>query len=282
MKTRTIGSNGKGRVLPVASLIISVLLIGALAGCTPKSTDNNVLTQDLSEPLTDVTTAKFDINTGTGNLAIDQLTGGESLLAGGSLEYLESQGLPTRSLTTINGQAALTWAASGTQQTGFRFPWEACNGETEWLIHLNPRVSYDLTAHSDGGNVQLNLAGLALTRVSADTGGGNMDVMLPDNTANLNVTAKTGAGDVTVDIGSGITGSNTINANSGAGNVIVRLPDGIAARIHATSGMGKATVDPRFSKINDTTYQSPDYDSASDKVEITVNSGAGNVSINTK
>ena len=62
---------------------------------------------------------------------------------------------------------------------------------------------------------------MAVTRVSADTGGGNMDVVLPDNAANLSVTAKTGAGDVTVEIGSGITGSNTINASSGAGNVVV-------------------------------------------------------------
>ena len=56
----------------------------------------------------------------------------------------------------------------------------------------------------------------------------------------------------------------------------------IAARIHATSGMGKVIVDSRFSKIDGNTYQSPDYDVAADKVEITVNSGAGNVSVNTK
>jgi predicted membrane protein len=107
-------------------------------------------------------------------------------------------------------------------------------------------------------------------------------VVLPDNAANLSVTAKTGAGNVTVEIGSGITGSNTVNANSGAGNVVVRVPSGIAARIHATSGLGKATVDSRFSKIDGNTYQSPDYDGAADKVEITVNSGAGNVNVNTK
>jgi hypothetical protein len=41
-------------------------------------------------------------------------------------------------------------------------------------------------------------------------------------------------------------------------------------------------VDSRFSKIDGNTYQSPDYDGVADKVEITVNSGAGNVSVNTK
>ena len=109
-----------------------------------------------------------------------------------------------------------------------------------------------------------------------------MDVGLPDNAANLSVTAKTGAGNLVVDIGRDITGNNTINANSGAGNVVVRIPSDIPARIHVTGGLGKAIVISRFGKIDDNTYQSPDYDDAANKVEITVNSGAGFVSVNTK
>jgi hypothetical protein len=48
-------------------------------------------------------------------------------------------------------------------------------------VLTNPTVSSEITAHSDGGNVRLNLAGMAVTRVSADAGGGNMDGFLPDN-----------------------------------------------------------------------------------------------------
>jgi predicted membrane protein len=109
-----------------------------------------------------------------------------------------------------------------------------------------------------------------------------MDVVLPEGAANLSVTAKTGGGNVSVEIGCGTTGSNTVNATSGAGNVVVRVPGGIAARIYATTGLGKAIVDSRFSQIDANTYQSPDYDGAPDKVEITAQSGAGNVSVNTK
>jgi hypothetical protein len=242
----------------------------------------NVLTYNLSEPLNGATTAKVDINTGTGNLTIDRLAGGEQVLASGTLQYFENQGVPTRTLNTSNGQATLTLRGGDTGRRWFRFPWAACNGAYEWQIHLNPTVSSDITAHSGGGNLKLDLAGMAVTRVSADTGGGNMDVVLPDNAANLSVTAKTGAGNVAVEIGSGITGSNIVNANSGAGNVVVHVPSGIAAKIHATSGLGKVIVDSRFSKTDKNTYQSPDFDSAADKVEITVNSGAGNVSVNTK
>jgi len=218
-----------------------------------------VLTHNLSEPLNGATTAKVNINTGDGNLTIDRLTGGEQVLASGTLQYLENQGLPTRSVNTSDGQAALALRASGTGQPWFRFPWQACNGATEWQIHLNPTVSSEIIAHSDGGNVKLDLAGMAVTRVSADTGGGNMDVVLPEDAANLSVTAK-----------------------SGAGNVVVLVPSGIATRIHASTGLGKVIVDSRFSKIDGNMYQSSDVDSAANKVVITVHSGAGNVSVNTK
>jgi hypothetical protein len=241
----------------------------------------NVLTDNFSEPLNGATTAKVDINAGDGNLTIDRLTGGDQALASGTLQYFENQGLPTRTLVSSNGQDTLTLRGGDTRRPWFRFPWSTCNGATEWQIHLNPTVSFDITTHSDGGNIKLNLAGMAVTRVSADTGGGNMDVVLPDNAANLDVTAKTGAGNVTVEFDRSITGSNIVNANSGAGNVVVRIPSSVAARIHATTGLGKATVDPRFNKTDNNTYQSSDFDSAANKVEITVNSGAGNVSVNT-
>jgi predicted membrane protein len=211
----------------------------------------NVLTENLSEPLNDVTTAKIDVDTGTGNLTIDRLTGGEQLLAGGTLQYFENLGQPTRTLVSFLGQATLTlkWGDNGSP----------CAGPIEWQIHLNPTVSSDITAHSGGGNVKLDLTDMAVTHVSADTGGGNVDVVLPDDASGLNVQASTGAG-----------------------NVVVLVPSGIAAKIHATSGLGKVIVDSQFSQIDGNIYQSPDYDSAANKIEIIVSSGAGNVVVNTK
>ncbi|HEU5097719.1 MAG TPA: LiaF domain-containing protein [Roseiflexaceae bacterium] len=242
---------------------------------------NKMLTHNLSEPLNGTKTATVEINTDSGNLTIDQLTRGEHMLASGTLQYFEKQGLPTRTLSSSNGQTTLTLRGGGTERPWFRFPWSACGGAYEWQIHLNPTVQSDITAHSGGGNVKLNLASMAVTRLSADTGGGNMDVVLPDNAANLSVTARTGGGNVSVELGSGTTGSSTINANSGAGDVVVHVPSGIAAKVHARSGLGKVIVDSRFSQTDNNTYQSPDYDGAANKVEIIAESGAGTVSVTT-
>jgi hypothetical protein len=242
----------------------------------------NVLIESLSEPINSTTTAKVDINAGTGNLTIDRLTGDERVLASGTLQYSEKQGPPARTLNSNNGQTTLTLRAGGRGRAGFHFPWEACNGETDWQVHLNPEVPSDLTAHSDGGNLKLDLSGISVTHVIADTGGGNVEVILPDNAANLGVDAKSGAGNVTVDVGSGTTGGNSVNARSGAVSVMVRVPRGRSARIHASSGLGKVIVDPSFHNTDKNTYQSPDFDGAANRVEITASSGAGNVSILTR
>lgn len=241
---------------------------------------NDMLTQNLSVPVGAATTAKLDFNTDAGNLIIDKLAGGEPLLASGTLQYFEKQGPPVLSASLDNGRARLSVRSGDIMRAVFHFPWSTSKGAFEWQIHLNPAVSSDITARSGGGNLRLDLAGMAVSRLCADTGAGNVDVRLPDNTANLSVTARAGAGNVSIDIGSGITGGSTVEAHSGAGNVDVRLPRGIPARIHATSGIGRVTVDSRFSVLDRHTYQSPGYDSAADKVEITVHSGAGNVTVN--
>jgi hypothetical protein len=242
----------------------------------------NLHTSNFSEPLNGMKTARIDVNAGDGNLTIDQLDGGEQVLASGMLQYFEEQGQPKRTSVSSNGQITLELKGGRAKQPWFHFPWTTCNGATEWQIHLNPTVSSEITAHSDGGNVRLNLTGMTISRVMADTGGGNVEVALPDNAENLDVTAKTGAGNVSVEIGAGISGRNSIDANSGAGNVVVFVPNGVATRIHAGSGLGKAIIDPRFNKTDKDTYQSPDYDSAANKVEIAAKSGAGNVSVNAR
>ncbi len=220
--------------------------------------NKNLLTDTFSEPLNGAVTAKVDIHAGDGNLTIDRLAWDQPVLAHGALQYFENQGLPSRSLASSNGQAILTLRGGADLRPRFRLPWAACNGATEWQIHLNPSVASDITAHSDGGNLRLDLTGMTVTRLSADTGGGNIEILLPDRAVNLDVAARTGAG-----------------------NVVVAIPGSVAACIHATTGLGKAIIEPCFIQAGKDTYQSSDFDQASQKVEITVHSGAGNVIINT-
>jgi hypothetical protein len=237
-----------------------------------------VQTHHLYELLGDAKKGKVDIIAGDGNLNMEALAGDDKVLAEGSLQYFENQGLPLIDLDSKNGSANLTIKGGRAEKPWFHLPWSACNGAKDWQIRLNPDIPLDIKAHSNGGNVRLDLAGMIVTHVSADTDGGNVDVILPDSAGSLCLNAETGAGNVTVEIGKN-TGSSTVSARSGAGNVIVNLPRAMAARIQAKTGLGKEMIDPSFSKVDEKTYQSPGFDSAENKVEILVSSGAGNVTV---
>jgi hypothetical protein len=240
---------------------------------------NSLLTENLSEPLNGATSAEVDIDSGTGNLRVEPLPRDNQLLACGTLQYFERQGVPERSLRVDHGRATLALTGRRTGQPWFRLPWAACNGATEWQIRLNPMVASEITAHSAGGNMELNLAGMAIRRLTADTGGGNLDVVLPDNASNVVAAAETGAGNVTVDLGDSMTGASIVTARSGAGNVVVHVASGLAARVHATSGLGRVSVESVFGEVDRSTYETPGYSHAVDKVDITLHTGAGNVSV---
>ncbi len=223
---------------------------------TQITSSKNMLIEEFSAPLNDATTLKIDVNSGFGNLMIDSLPGNGQLLASGALQYFEKQAAPTRTLNYKDGQATLMLSGEAPKRGWLRIPWSASNGATEWHIHLNPAIPSDITANSGGGNIKLYLAGIPVTRLSTGTGGGNIDVVLPDHAAGLSVTAK-----------------------SGAGTVTLHVPGSMAVKLHATSGLGKIVISSRFNKIDRDTYQTPGYEAAANRVEITASTGAGNVVI---
>ena len=117
---------------------------------------------------------------------------------------------------------------------------------------------------------------MTVTQLVAHTDGGNLEVTLPNDAANLRAEASTGGGNVNV-IGRKMINTSVLNTHSGAGNVAVHVPEGMPASVHPSSGLGKMLVEPRFTKIDAETYDSPDYDAGINRLDITVTSGAGNL-----
>lgn len=185
--------------------------------------EKKILKENLKESLRGATAAKVDIDCGPGHLVVDRLAD-SGLLAGGTLEYAEKQGKPARTAEVSNGQANLTLRPGGPLKSGFRFPWQACaGGAYKWEVNLNPAVPSDITVHSDGGNMNLGLGGMAVSHLVADNAGGNVDVVLPENAVNLGASVRTGGGNLAVDVGKGVRGNNSLSAASGAGNVSVAV-----------------------------------------------------------
>lgn len=213
-----------------------------------------VSTLNLSEPVGNLTSAEIKIDPGDGNLVVDGLTRNDQELASGTLEYLEKIGLPTWSVDSKKSSPTFMVEAARKGQTWLRLPWAACNGATNWQIHLNRQIPSSVLAHSDGGNIALDLTGMPVTNVSAATGGGNIEVVLPDPAEKLIVTAK-----------------------SGAGNVTVQVPGDAAFKLQGSTGLGKMILSPRLSKVDKDCYQTLDYEQAVRKIDLTLSSGAGNI-----
>ena len=265
----------------IAVALIVLFLIGAAVGVVflLAPSESALAVQEIAEPLNEAHTSSLDLDLAQGNLAIDSLTGGEPLLVGGTLEYYENGGMPVRSFSSMGGQAALALSVGTYPQQRWRLPWEAFNAESDWQLHLNPAVVYEIAAKTGGGNLYLDLSGLLVARVTAETGGGNAEIRLPANAANLSAAVKTGAGKIRVEIAPGTKGHNSLAVENGAGNVEILVPDGLAVKLVAASGIGEVLVDPALVKTGEGTYESADYDANQNRITIEVSNGAGSVHV---
>jgi hypothetical protein len=70
-------------------------------------------------------------------------------------------------------------------------------------------------------------------------------------------------------------GATTVRAEAGAASLTLEVPNGVAARIRTRMALGSSDVDQaRFPRRGDV-YESPDYASASNRVEIDIEGGVG-------
>jgi predicted membrane protein len=126
----------------------------------------------------------------------------------------------------------------------------------EWNVHLTPSIPMSLNADLGTGNSTLDLSRLKVTDIDVNSGTGNTTVIFPSN-----------AGQVTGKV------------DGGVGNLNLKIPDGVEARIDANSGIGNVNIDNRFTKQGDHIYTTGGYDKATNKLDLKLDVGVGNVEI---
>ena len=140
------------------------------------------------------------------------------------------------------------------QDTSYGMPW--LQRESAWTVGLTREVPLELTVEGGASRTRLDLAELRVRRLHI----------------------KTGASETTVTL-SRAAGMTDVKAEAGAASLTFIVPNGVAARIRSTVALGSVNVDegrfPRFG--ND--YQSADYGSATNRVDIAINGGVGSVRV---
>ena len=130
-------------------------------------------------------------------------------------------------------------------------------------------------AHGLAWNLALNRQ--IPLRIKLDTGASENILELADLLVReLNV--QTGASDtrITLPAAAGLT---RVEIHSGAASLNINLPEGVAGRIYVESGLSGINVDTsRFPRVGDG-FETPGFDAAVNKAEITVKTGVGSVDI---
>ena len=125
----------------------------------------------------------------------------------------------------------------------------------DWNLRLSKEVPFSLELETGANQSTVDLRDLRVTALKLQTGASSTDITLP------------AAGILTAEI------------QMGAAEVKVRIPQGMAARIRSRSGLADVSVDTnRFPHANGI-YESTDFGSSPNRVDITVEAGVGKVSI---
>ncbi len=127
----------------------------------------------------------------------------------------------------------------------------------QWQLGLSRDVPLELELHTGAGESLLDLRDLKVSELRLETGASANRVILPAQA-----------------------GFTQARIKSGAASVEIQVPDGVAGRIHIESGLAGIKVDTsRFLPRGEKEYESPDYASAANRAEITIETGVGSLDI---
>ncbi len=241
-----------GRRSCLGSLLVLILVLALIAGgvwlaLSPAVGGQELPSETIGQPLPAARLADVTINPGLGRLRLSALTETGKLAAGTvSLE----RGEQTTSDLRISGDTAYyTLKSQGWRSFG---GWFGAN--RTWDLQLTGELPLRLKTSNGMGESDLDLARLNLASLDVSTGMGKTTVTLPGR------------------------GQFQAKVSAGMGEVIVNIPAGMAARIHARTGLGVSRVfgQQGFGNVSMTT---PGYETAESRVELEVSCGMGSVVI---
>jgi hypothetical protein len=118
--------------------------------------------------------------------------------------------------------------------------------------------SLPIKLHLQGGasDNNLDLTDLVVSEVHIETGASSTVVRMP-----------------------AAAGFTRAEVESGAASVVIHVPEGVAARIRTSSGLSSINVDTRRFPRTNSYYQSPDYETAENRIEMNLEMGVGSIEV---
>ncbi len=124
-----------------------------------------------------------------------------------------------------------------------------------WTMGVTGEVPLDLELEGGASKTLLDLSATRLRTLQLKTGASETRVQLPRGA-----------------------GATTVRAEAGAASVVFEVPSNVAVRVRSRMSLGSTTVDPRIARSGDG-WESPDYGTAENRVELDVRGGVGSVKV---
>ncbi len=235
--------------VPIWDLIWPLVLIGfglwIVWGVTVGKP--NLDTQAVSVPLENAHRAHVEINHGAGRLNLHSDVPDGHLISGtfeGGLDYKGQ----------INEDLLKLTLRTPSHLFG---PWNWHPGlSLDWNFGLSRALPLTLHLNSGASNAHINLSELQVSDLKIETGASALKLTLPAHASYTHA-----------------------DINGGAASFSIQIPEGVAARIKAEVPLVSTNVNTqRFPKTG-TVYQSPDYETKANKIDLVIKMGVGSLSI---
>jgi hypothetical protein len=205
--------------------------------------------ESFSQPLSGGRKAVVNIQPSVGQLQIRESRNTDVLIEG------QINNRPGERVTrdfNLNGDTA--WFDVKSHQQGFVPFFGGDRSGGLWDLALNPQVPLTLNIETGVGKADIDVSHLQVTDLRVQRGVGATDISLPAQ------------------------GQLRARIDSGVGAVTIRLPRGMAARITAENGIGKVNVPGGYDRQGGA-WVSRDYESAQNRVNLSVHGGIGAINI---
>lgn len=239
-----LGVFGSIEIWPVIGSLFLILfgvriLFGRALGSQPQM-------ESASIPLDGATRARLRLQHGAGRLRVGSGAAAGALLEGEFGGGVSSQVSRRGDEIDVRLNHAVQF---------FPFFWEP--GYTlDWKVRLNRELPLALDLEIGANEAVLELHDLKVSEIYLRSGANSTDITLP-----------------------AAAGFTRTRISSGAASVKLQVPEGVAARIKSRGGLSSIDVDLRRFPGSAGNYQSPDYETAANKVDIEVEMGVGSVSV---
>jgi len=229
-----------GIILPVFVIALGIWI---LWGSTSR---RNAKVVHIDVPKNGAVQASVKIRHGAGRLLIGPNQIGDSLLTG------DCNGGADLNTQRVGDALQVTVSAL---DRSFPFIWGP-EYRLDWDLKLTPAIPMSISIESGAAESRIDLSQLLVNKFRLNSGASSNYIMFPANGGQTNAEFKTGAA-----------------------SLEIRIPTGVSGRVRASGGLSSITIDrQRFPRMGDY-YQSADYDSAANRVDIRVDTGVGSVDI---